>query len=306
MLESIIEDDKKKKKYQRGNPTVKLIEDFWYLMLEHLNKCNIPLLKGDLNLLVNLYFCRYDPHNNIFHYMTFRYARNKDGTIVKDNCKKHFYVDIFDIRDSDFIGRIQKDELLWKQASLKKYGAKEYPIKRRIYDLPSDKFENRKEAIGDRNYVKVYSEQTNFHQLLDENYLQEDYDRYCADCEKNSEIRWKGEKAIANWLDNATDIFYKKQAHFSDCINPKTGRQLYFDAYCKDYNILIEFDGNQHYEAKKRFGGINGFKSIQERDKLKNAWANKNKIYLLRIRYNDFKNINKILHKTFRELGWVG
>lgn len=52
--------------------------------------------------------------------------------------------------------------------------------------------------------------------------------------------------------------------------------------------LLIEFDGVQHFEPVKMFGGIEGLKGTQKRDKKKNLLAKKNNVSLLRIRYDQF------------------
>jgi len=41
--------------------------------------------------------------------------------------------------------------------------------------------------------------------------------------------------------------YIESQKKFSDCINPDTGHQLRFDFYLPEENILIEYDGKQHF-----------------------------------------------------------
>ena len=63
------------------------------------------------------------------------------------------------------------------------------------------------------------------------------------------------------------------------------------------YNICIEYDGRQHFEIVKKFGGLEGFIDTKIRDTIKNTYCKKNNIKLIRIPYWDFDNIEKILHK---------
>lgn len=70
-----------------------------------------------------------------------------------------------------------------------------------------------------------------------------------------------------------------------------------FDFYLTDYNILIEYDGIQHFEPIKWFGGLHRFKKLQDRDKTKNNFSENNNIDLIRISYKDYENIEKILLK---------
>jgi hypothetical protein len=93
----------------------------------------------------------------------------------------------------------------------------------------------------------------------------------------------KGEKIIRNFLDE-NKIMYIRQKTFKDC---KYKYLLLFDFYLPDYNICIEFDGEQHFKIKDFFGGEKGFKDIQLRDHIKNDYCKNNKIKLIRIKYND-------------------
>jgi hypothetical protein len=70
----------------------------------------------------------------------------------------------------------------------------------------------------------------------------------------------------------------------------------YYDFYISDYNIMIEFNGLQHYKPIKFFGCQEGFNYLQERDKIKEKYCLENQIKLLIIRYDD--NIEEILNKT--------
>lgn len=55
------------------------------------------------------------------------------------------------------------------------------------------------------------------------------------------------------------------------------------DAYYQTLNIVIEFDGEQHRHPVKKYGGIEAFKAIQERDKIKENLLNLHNIFLIRI-----------------------
>lgn len=101
----------------------------------------------------------------------------------------------------------------------------------------------------------------------------------------------KGEYIIQNWL-SENNISYSYNHTFKDCINPETNRKLKYDFYIPSYNILIEFDGIQHFKPT-RFNGIQqtkaeiNFIKTKYCDKLKTDYAFKNKIPLLRIKYDD-------------------
>ena len=56
---------------------------------------------------------------------------------------------------------------------------------------------------------------------------------------------------------------------------------------------LIEYDGQQHFEAVDLFGGEMTFQEQQQRDIKKNEWCVKNNVVLLRIPYTDYDILNK-------------
>ena len=63
------------------------------------------------------------------------------------------------------------------------------------------------------------------------------------------------------------------------------GRQ-HFDIYFPDYNIAVEYDGQQHFIPIKHFGGKTTYDKTKKRDKLKDELAIENNCYLFRIQYN--------------------
>lgn len=112
----------------------------------------------------------------------------------------------------------------------------------------------------------------------------------CPQC-----TRSKGEKNIRNWLDN-NNIAYEVQKRFNDC---KDNRSLSFDFYLPNYNLCIEYDGEQHYRPVN-FGGVTdekanlNFDITVKHDNIKNNYCKNNGISLLRIPY--FKNIEEELN----------
>lgn len=125
----------------------------------------------------------------------------------------------------------------------------------------------------------------------------------CPRCMSNTS---EGEKIISKILDNK-NIKYEIQYILDDCKNKNT---LPFDFYLPDYNLLIEYDGIQHFEpvdfagkgikwAKKRL------KYTQLNDNIKNQYCKDNNIPLLRIPYWEFDNIEKILDKWLSKYGLI-
>ena len=113
----------------------------------------------------------------------------------------------------------------------------------------------------------------------------------CPKCQESN-----GERRIRCWLDEH-DCSYIYQKTFSDC---KYKKELPFDFYLPDYNVLIEYDGIQHFEAVDFAGkgdawALEQLKLVQYRDGIKNRYCEHNNIKLLRIPY--FKNIEEELEK---------
>ena len=102
----------------------------------------------------------------------------------------------------------------------------------------------------------------------------------------------KGENKIKRFL-KKNEITFILQYRFDDC-KGKT-RCLPFDYYLPNKNILIEYDGIQHFKPSEKFGGVESFLLRQKYDEIKNLYAKKEGIKLIRIPYSEYDNINKIL-----------
>ena len=59
--------------------------------------------------------------------------------------------------------------------------------------------------------------------------------------------------------------------------------------------MAIEYDGKQHFEPIKHYGGDIAFAELKKRDEIKNEYCKANNITLLRIPYWEYDNISKIL-----------
>lgn len=116
----------------------------------------------------------------------------------------------------------------------------------------------------------------------------------CPYCAK----KYKGEENIANYL-SSWDINYARQYKFEKC---KNNRVLPFDFYLLDYNICIEYNGEQHYNpvdfaGKGKEWAENKLKNTQNVDNIKSQYCKDNNIKLIIIPYFEFDNIEKILKK---------
>lgn len=111
----------------------------------------------------------------------------------------------------------------------------------------------------------------------------------CPHCQKS-----KGEEKISDFLISKNINFVHDVSCFDWLVSNK-GRKMQPDFYLPDYNLVIEYDGEQHFKPIKRWGGEVRFKATVERDELKNQLYFEHNINLLRIPYTDYKNIEVIL-----------
>lgn len=108
----------------------------------------------------------------------------------------------------------------------------------------------------------------------------------------------KGELAIQEYL-NEHDIQYECQKRFDGLIYKES---LRFDFYLPQHNLVIEFDGQLHFEASDYFGGAKYLKETQTKDKIKNKYCKKNNIKLLRISYKVKNKIKEILDEALEAI----
>lgn len=113
----------------------------------------------------------------------------------------------------------------------------------------------------------------------------------CPSCSRS-----KGEEKIAKYL-NDINVKYISQYKFDNCRNILP---LPFDFYLPDYNLIIEYDGKQHFKPVDIFGGQDGFEETQLHDQIKTQYCKDNNIKLLRIPYYNFENIETILNEQIK------
>ena len=109
-----------------------------------------------------------------------------------------------------------------------------------------------------------------------------------------------GEKRIKMFLENQCINFIQQKSYA--LLLGIGGRRLSYDFYLPEYNLLIEFQGEQHEKPKEHFGGEEQFKIQQEHDKRKREYAQLHNINLLEIWYYDIDNIESILLETINNL----
>ena len=99
----------------------------------------------------------------------------------------------------------------------------------------------------------------------------------------------KGEEKISKFLKekNIKFIYNKACLDFLGKLKP--------DFYLPDYNLVIEYDGEQHFKPIEIFGGVERFEKTQELDALKTQLCEEHNIKLIRISYTQFNEIEEII-----------
>lgn len=108
----------------------------------------------------------------------------------------------------------------------------------------------------------------------------------------------KGEKAIRQYL-LENNIVFSEQATFEGCKGRV--RVLPFDFFLPDYNILIEYQGIQHFQSVPFFGGESVFEERLALDTIKRDFAKGNGFTLLEISYRDYDKLSDILSAKLRK-----
>lgn len=161
------------------------------------------------------------------------------------------------------------------------------------YRLLSDHFRTRDKAIF------LHLECNNKFEMVINNFTSNK--ERCPYCSKNlvfikGKSRSRGVKKIEKFL-LENQINFEVEKRFENCLSSISKIKLPFDFYLTDRNILIEFDGIQHFKPISYFGGEKSFERIKINDSIKNNFCHENQIELIRINYKEVKNIENILRE---------
>ena len=107
----------------------------------------------------------------------------------------------------------------------------------------------------------------------------------CPNCNSS-----KGELFISQYLKD-NNIEFIEQHTFEGL---KMKRNLKCDFFLPKHNVVIEFNGIQHYEPREQFGGEKGLKKTQKSDSIKREFCSINEIRLLEVRFDDSNIPNTI------------
>lgn len=121
------------------------------------------------------------------------------------------------------------------------------------------------------------------------------YTQHCPYCNIS-----KGEDKIIKYF-TKNNISFKNHKTFDNLLGVGGGK-LSYDFYLPEYNLLVEYQGEQHERPVDAFGGDKQFEIQQEHDKRKREYAKNHGIELLEIWYYDFTNIENILEIQLKQI----
>jgi len=194
--------------------------------------------------------------------------------------KNHYFVTSFEM----LFSRGHKCNLCNKYKPKNYLKVKEIIESSSNYKLVSDKYINAHEKIKIQcNHGHIYESSLSNFQA----------GKRCPNCwlqKKES----KGSQKIKNFLIQ-NNIDFQIEKKFENC---KNIRDLKFDFYLPLNNILIEFQGIQHYELKRQFdvkNKKNAFENQVKRDNIKRKFCLEQQIHLVEIAFWDIDKIEIIL-----------
>ena len=218
-------------------------------------------------------------HQNKYDYSLVDYKNNK--TKVQIICSKH---GIFEQRPDNHLNLKQEcpkcsDEIVRRKNRFSNdiFINKSVKIHGDTYDYKLVNYINTKTNVKIICKKHGIFEQTPHHHVSGQG---------CSSCKES-----KGEKIIRNFL-LKNKINFIPQKSFPKCKNKNL---LFFDFYIPQLNICLEFDGEQHFEPIKYFGGLKSFEELKIKDKIKNVFCKENNINLIRL--NNIKTIEIVLKK---------
>ena len=231
---------------------------------DHLNGHGCPMCANNIKKTIKEFIDESNIiHNNKYNYSLVDYKNNKNK--VKIICKEHGE---FTQKPNDHLNGL----------GCPKCGKTKRLTKEEFIDC-SNIIHNNKynyslvDYKNNKTKVKIICP---IHGIFEQRPLHHMNNIGCPKCNES-----KGEKKIRKILENK-NIKYKTQKTFDRC---KYKRKLKFDFYLPDYNVCIEYDGEQHTNKNHYFNIKNNYEKQKIKDDIKTKYCIDNKIKLIRINY---------------------
>lgn len=155
-------------------------------------------------------------------------------------------------------------------------------FKQKVKELTNDEYTVLSDTyVNNKTKIKIkHNECGNEYFVTPKNFIRKDGNRcpFCNRLNKQS----KAIRLIKKYFDKY-DIEYIEEKRFDSCRDVYT---LPFDFYLPDYDLLIEYDGKQHYAIDNTsFFNEEYYNKCHKHDEMKNKWCKENNKDLLRINY---------------------
>ena len=230
----------------------------------HINsKCGCPRCIGKFRTTESFIKESIAIHNNKYDYSLVNYINNI--TKVKIICKEH---GIFEQKPNTHLCKAGCPKCVGKNKSTEDFISESKLIHGELFDY------SKTDYIGAKTKTIIICRIHGEFEQTPTNHLK---GQGCPICKESI-----GEKTIRKHL-KTHNIEYIQNKRFENC---KDKYVLSFDFFIPSHNICIEFDGRQHFEVVKHFGGIDSLNLQIEHDNIKNKYCYDNNIELHRIRYD--------------------
>ena len=150
-------------------------------------------------------------------------------------------------------------------------------FKQEVYDLVGNEYTFLDSYVNNATKLKVkHNDCGNIYEVKPNSFLNGTRCPFCNNAPK-------GETSISKILDNF-NLNYEYQKSFDDL---RDSQPLSYDFYIPSQNILIEYQGLQHYQPIGYFGGEATFRSQQKHDQMKLDYAKEHGYNLIAVPYTE-------------------
>lgn len=240
--------------------------DFEQAPMSHIrSKQGCPICNGGIHISFNDQIIKADIiHGNKYKYQCDNYTTVKQKIDI--TCTKH------GLFKMNFNNHLQGQGC--PKCKQVKIGITKEMFLEKVKELPFNYEYDLNGYINSQSYIQIKCPKHGWYKKLAYQLLQ---GQGCSMCNAS-----KGESIIFNILTD-NNIEFETQKRFLDC---KDKLPLPFDFFIPP-NILIEYDGIQHFDEIEFFGGKEGLESTKLRDNIKTLYCKENSINLIRIKYDD-------------------
>lgn len=157
-----------------------------------------------------------------------------------------------------------------------------------------------------RIYDEIYKRTSNI-QIANSRYICKVYSnkggwlQACRDAGFVVEQDFSCQSRWLSYFEEITGIPLIREQSFDTCINPKTGKRLFWDGYNEALKLLVEYQDPSHFMEISYYSGDRGLKERIYKDQIKVDWAKTNGYNLLVYTYKEGFNKTQI-QKRLKEV----